>query len=283
MVPVKHKGIIYYTVCVADLAGSTKWYREKLGFKVTSKAGSNRFQKVVLITNQGMTLKLVQPSVAKPLPPYRSHPGTDNAVKGNKHFSFRVDNGPQAEKEIRALNIPVVAVPVVRDTYGIFICDPTGNLMEILQEENPELNTVSNTVLGSAPVALRNWSHIGISVANAAESIRWYRDTLGFTYKHTDEVSLPDGKRLKITWLNAPNFCLEILEISGGEPVPPDRLDPATDLRTLGNKYLTLGVTDINKTKADLKKLGVGIISRHWNSLFIRDKDGILIELAEST
>lgn len=280
MVPVKHKGIIYYTVCVSDLARSIAWYNEKLGFTVTSKTCSNRFQKVVFITNRSMKLKLVQPAGARPLPLYRSHPGTDNAVKGNKHFSFRVDNGPQAEKEIRALNIPVVAVPVVRDTYGIFICDSTGNLMEILQEEKPKVKTVPTKNLGSYPIPVKTWSHIAISVTDMKSSVKWYGAVLGFTLSHTDEIPTPAGN-LKVTWLNAPNFCLEIFEVPGAKPVPPDRLDPATDLKTLGNKYLTLGVTDINKTAAELKRLEVGIISRRRNSIFIRDEDGILIELAD--
>jgi catechol 2,3-dioxygenase-like lactoylglutathione lyase family enzyme len=116
MAHITNGGILYYTVCVADLGRSVKWYSEKLGFNIASKRGSNQSQKVIFITNHGMTLKLVQVTNPARLPSYRSHPATDNAVRGNKHFSFRIDNGAQTEKEIRALKIPIVAAPTVDET-----------------------------------------------------------------------------------------------------------------------------------------------------------------------
>jgi catechol 2,3-dioxygenase-like lactoylglutathione lyase family enzyme len=275
-------GIVYYTLSVSDLDRSIKWYCEKLGFQPVSRKGSNKFRKIAYISNRSMTLKLVEVTDARPLPSGRSNPGTDNPIRGNKHFSFRVDDGPQTEKEIRALRIPVVAVPVVEDTYGIFICDPTGNLMEILQEETPKSKSVSSAKLGSSPIAIKQWSHIGISVANTEESVKWYGDILGYTFKHSNRISTPDGKKFKITWLNAPNFCLEIFEVPGSAPLPPDMLNPSVDLKTLGNKFPTLGVKDINKAATGLKKLGVGITAQGKHNLFIHDRDGILIELVES-
>ncbi|MDD4924855.1 MAG: VOC family protein, partial [Dehalococcoidales bacterium] len=141
--------------------------------------------------------------------------------------------------------------------------------------------TVPEKEPGSYPIPVKTWSHIAVSVTDMERAVKWYGSVLGFTLSHTDEIATPAGK-FKVTWLKAPNFCLEIFETPGAKPVPPERLNPATDLKTPGNKYLTLGVTDINKTTAELKKLDVKIISRGNKSLFIRDKDGILIELAES-
>jgi catechol 2,3-dioxygenase-like lactoylglutathione lyase family enzyme len=154
--------------------------------------------------------------------------------------------------------------------------------MEILQEEKPKSKTVPKTKLGSAPVSIQRWSHIAISVADMAASIKWYGSVLGFTIKHSGVIPLPGGKQFKAAWLNAPNFCLEIFEFPGAATIPPDRFDPSTDLKTLGNKYLTLSVNNFEKTVTELKKLGVDVIARSEQGIFIRDRDGILIELIQA-
>jgi catechol 2,3-dioxygenase-like lactoylglutathione lyase family enzyme len=154
--------------------------------------------------------------------------------------------------------------------------------MEILQEEKPKSKPDSEKILGSDPIAIKKWSHIAISVADMAASIKWYGSVLGFTIKHSGVIPLPGGKQFKAAWLNAPNFCLEIFEFPGAAPMPPDRFNPSTDLKTLGNKYLTLSINNIEKTVTELKKLGVDIITRSEQGIFIRDRDGILIELARA-
>jgi methylmalonyl-CoA/ethylmalonyl-CoA epimerase len=281
--PIKTGGILYYTISVTDLDQSLEWYAEKLGFKTMSKAGKNEIGKIAFIKNQDVTLKLVQVVNPNPLPPYRSHPGTDNAVRGHKHFSIRVKDGAQTEKELRALKVPIVAVPVVGDTYGIFICDPTGNLIEVLQEELPDSKPDPNKVLGSASISIEGWSHAAISATNMDESIAWYGKTLGFTLKHSGIIPTPNGGKFKAAWLQAPNFCLEVFEFPNSSPMPAERLDPVTDIKTPGNKYYTLSVADMEKAAGELKRLGVDGVNTPENNhrLFIRDNDGILIELAQ--
>lgn len=281
---IKVAGIHHYTISVADMDQSVKWYREKLGFELITPIATSRTEKITYVQNRGVRLKMVQVSNPNPLPPYRSHPTTDNAVQGHKHFSLRVKDGAQAERELRTLGVSIVFVAVVGDTYGVFISDPTGNLIEVLQEKSPTSPPDPNKVLGVAPISIERWSHAAISVPSTDEAIAWYGRNLGLAVDHADVVAVPDGPRFKITWLKAPNFCLEIFKVPGSAPLPPDRLNPSDDLKTLGNKYFSLGVADISKAERGLKSLSVDIITQTVNdvrSMFIRDNAGIVIEILQ--
>jgi methylmalonyl-CoA/ethylmalonyl-CoA epimerase len=277
------EGIHRYTMSVADLDQSVKWYRDKLGLKLILLTEIRENQRAAYMQGPGFILEMYYDSKANPLPPYRSHPATDNPVQGHKHFSVLVENGPQAEKELRALDLPILFIPVVGDTYGIFIADPTGNVMEVLQERTPRRPPDPDRPPGAGPIEILGPSHAAISVANIDASVEWYTEKLGFSFQHSVAIPRPDGEPVTITWLRAPDFSVELFGVPGSSPLPRDRLDPFTDLKTRGNKYFSLGVVGLETAESQLRALGVEVIAfstqRCCRSLYIRDNTGNVIEL----
>jgi catechol 2,3-dioxygenase-like lactoylglutathione lyase family enzyme len=283
-VPLNVTGISHYTISVSDLKTSLSWFQRVLGFKAQGGIKRHQSHSQITIINNTMRLQLVEPCVALPLPPYRSHPASDNAVQGHKHSSLLVNDGSLAETELRALGAKVVFVPRVNETYGIFILDPTGNLIEILQEKLVPTPEDAAAVPGCRPVALHGWSHFCISVRDMDESVIWYRSSLGFLPLHSDTITSPDGHTFKSTWLGGPDFSLEIFEVANSEPLPLERRRPETDILTPGNKYFSLSVERMEIAEARLSALGIEIFTRRLGpppALFIRDNTGILLELVE--
>jgi methylmalonyl-CoA/ethylmalonyl-CoA epimerase len=279
--PIHTQGMLYYTISVADSDQSIHWYHRILGFRPIKTTILNG-EKTTFLQNKGIMLKMVQVPAPKPIPPYRMAPNTDNAVQGHKHFSVKVKDGRQAESELKALGVPIVFIAKVDDTYGNFICDPTGNLIEVLQEELPKSPAGLKIVPGTGSIALEGWSHVAISVPDTQKSVDWYKAKFGFSLLHTHGVDNPGKPVFKVTWMKAPNFSLEIFEIGNSIPIPEDRLNPETDLKTKGNKYFCLGVDDIQDSREKLSLMGLEVIREtagEKGSLFIRDNAGILIEL----
>ncbi|OGO15430.1 MAG: hypothetical protein A2Z02_01715 [Chloroflexi bacterium RBG_16_48_7] len=133
-------------------------------------------------------------------------------------------------------------------------------------------------------MTIEGWSHIAISVPNTDAAVEWYGRVLGFPVAHSDSIASPDGHTFKITWMQGPDFSLELFEVPGSAPLPRERLDPDTDIKTLGNKFLSLGVEDIEKAREKLKNMGVEMLpssTKGISGLFTRDNTGNLIELCE--
>jgi methylmalonyl-CoA/ethylmalonyl-CoA epimerase len=134
------------------------------------------------------------------------------------------------------------------------------------------------------PFALRA-HHCGISVPNLEESIRWYRDMLGFAVEfrtHLDVVPF-DG-----AFLRRGDTRVELFEVEGAKSLPPDRRDPTTDLKTHGVKHLSLEVSDIHAAFEFLVAHGVEVALPIFSggtllAGYIRDNSGNLIELVEHT
>ena len=79
---------------------------------------------------------------AAPLPEGRSHPNTDFRTHGVKHFALEVSDAPGCVKELQAKGVRVVHLAEFEGTYGAFILDNSGNLIEIwqyLQSGSPAL------------------------------------------------------------------------------------------------------------------------------------------------
>jgi catechol 2,3-dioxygenase-like lactoylglutathione lyase family enzyme len=278
-------GIHHYTISVTDLEQSVAWYRRVLGFEQLGGIDINRAYKLARLRNGNILLHLIQAHKPLPLPSYRSHPATDNAVQGHKHCSLRVNDGALAEQELRALGAEIVFVPKVNGTYGIFILDPTGNLIEILQEKLIPTPADAAAVPGTRPIVIHGWSHICISVPAMDQSINWYTRVFGLALLHSDSITAPDGHNFMSTWLGGPHFSLEIFKVAGSAPLPQESLHPDTDIETPGNKYPALSVERLDAAEAACKKLGVEIVARNSGgpaSLFIRDNAGILLELLGS-
>ena len=127
--------------------------------------------------------------------------------------------------------------------------------------------------------------HVGISVADLEQSVRWYHDMLDFellqqvTVKHI---------RCDLAFLRQPGsgFELELLRHWDTIPVPKERRDPDQDVITQGTKHICFYVDGLERKVAQLRAAGVTIVCGPgqmgpYTFYYIQDPSGVLIELAE--
>jgi len=136
--PQRSMHIHHCAISAPDVEASIAWYREMLGFEVVWRTiipGLN--VTLVQMRGAGFLLELFQVPGAAPLPEGRSHPNTDFRTHGVKHFAIEVSDAPEFVKELQAKGVEVVHVAVFEGTYGAFILDNSGNLIEIWQYQQP--------------------------------------------------------------------------------------------------------------------------------------------------
>jgi len=129
-------GVNHFAISVPDMEETLAWYEKVFGFQVFDRSEIPGARiKVAHMTGKGFILEVFEPSGAAPLPEERKVPNRDLMTNGNKHISFGVPDGPKAKKELEALGVEIVMVAEVDETYGVFIHDNTGNLIEIFEEK----------------------------------------------------------------------------------------------------------------------------------------------------
>jgi methylmalonyl-CoA/ethylmalonyl-CoA epimerase len=125
--------------------------------------------------------------------------------------------------------------------------------------------------------------HCGLSVPDLEASIAWYREMLGFVVDIRQEIShVP----LKGAFLKRGSFRIELFEVPGARPLPPERREVDEDLRTHGTKHFALTVPNVRSALEFLRKRGVEVAMERMEiegtvACYIRDNSGILIELVE--
>lgn len=128
-------------------------------------------------------------------------------------------------------------------------------------------------------------AHVGLSVYHMDESIDWYRRVLGYELVKDDGFLPP--LQARVCFLERDGFQLELFEYVSPKPLPDDRKTPDSDLQTVGTKHLAFFVQDMSAIKAHLRAENVEIAHEaEMNGeavLFLRDCNGILIELIEKT
>lgn len=126
--------------------------------------------------------------------------------------------------------------------------------------------------------------HAGISVYNMDESVKWYKENLGFKILKEDGYVLP--LKAKIVFLEKDGFQIELFEYEDPKKIPEERLMPNTDLQTVGTKHIAFETDNMASLKNDFIKNGVDIaheVCMEGNSvMFIRDCNGVLIEFIEN-
>lgn len=126
--------------------------------------------------------------------------------------------------------------------------------------------------------------HAGISVYNMDESVKWYKENLGFKILKEDGYVLP--LKAKIVFLEKDGFQIELFEYEDPKKIPEERLMPNTDLQTVGTKHIAFETDNMASLKNDFIKNGVDIaheVCMEGNSvMFIRDCNGVLIEFVEN-
>jgi methylmalonyl-CoA/ethylmalonyl-CoA epimerase len=140
--------------------------------------------------------------------------------------------------------------------------------------------------------------HFSIAVPDMDQALAWYTSVLGFALEHRFHVAgIPaDGAFLKRDALKLELWCAH-----GVVPVPPERRNPDSDLRTAGTKHMAFNVPNLQQQLAALVAAGVDIAALQRQrsqpmrpdpdplapgkppvfAVFIRDPAGTLIELLD--
>lgn len=128
-------GINHVAISVADFEESIHWYQRVFGFAVLDRSQiPGTGIQVAHMQGTGFLLEIFCAPDSNPLPPERRIPNQDLLTQGNKHFSFGVKDAHQAKEDMEKMGVEIAFVAEVDGTYGVFIRDNTGNLIEIFEE-----------------------------------------------------------------------------------------------------------------------------------------------------
>ena len=132
--PLDIVGVNHFCASVRDLEAAISWYEEKLGFRLICRNEiPNINAKAAHLTAPGFVLELFEAKDARPLPEERKYPNTDLMTHGNKHFAVTVEDAGRAREQLEAMGVEIVMTAKVWGTIGMFVRDPTGNLIEIFE------------------------------------------------------------------------------------------------------------------------------------------------------
>ncbi|MCM8711258.1 VOC family protein [Clostridium sp. SYSU_GA19001] len=124
--------------------------------------------------------------------------------------------------------------------------------------------------------------HVGISVYNMDEAIKWYEKNLDFKVIKDDYI--PPIKA-RIVFIKNGDFEIELFQYDKPKSLPEDRLFPNIDLQTVGTKHVAFLTDDMKALKEKLIANGVDIahevIMEGNPVMFIRDNSGVLIEFIQ--
>lgn len=126
--------------------------------------------------------------------------------------------------------------------------------------------------------------HIAISVSNIDKSIYFYKKVFGFNCTKRFYI---ESLGAEACFLENGNFVIEVFNFMDFKPLPDFKKSLLTDLKVLGVKHFAFKVKNIQKTYEYIKNLKVEIATNitvggsGLRYFFIKDPDGILIELIE--
>jgi catechol 2,3-dioxygenase-like lactoylglutathione lyase family enzyme len=126
--------------------------------------------------------------------------------------------------------------------------------------------------------------HVGVSVPDLQSSIDWYGRVLGFELVRRQRIeSIP----AEIAVLKHGAMHIELFQAEGAKPLPSERREPDSDVRTHGNKHVAFGVADVDAFARELRRRGADVVwVKHFPhggaNIFIRDNAGNLIEFLQA-
>ncbi|HEY5530262.1 MAG TPA: VOC family protein [Thermoleophilia bacterium] len=281
------EGLHHYTISVADIDESVRWYKDVLGFKLIYQNRRHDWGQVAYVQAPGFLLEMFEVPDPKPLPSYAAgpEPDTDLFVCGHKHFAILHPSVREAVKQLEALGANVgsfkeVSLEGVGTFRATFITDNGGYLIEVAEPQSSSGREEPNRATEKRPLAIMALHHVAISVPDREEAVQWYSEKFGFTVATTFEIP---AIGLRSAMMQGPGFWMEIHCMAGSVPVPEERRIPATDVLTLGNKYFSLAVKDAGRAADALASTGVSIVASEtteWgHRVFVSDNSGIPIEL----
>jgi methylmalonyl-CoA/ethylmalonyl-CoA epimerase len=143
-------------------------------------------------------------------------------------------------------------------------------------------SSIAEQIFGPSPKPL----HLGISVSNLEESVRWYTETLGF--KQAKRLDLPDVQ-FRVAILEYQGFGVELIEVKGSSKNPLAWNEPGPQHKIQGIVHFAFRVNDLDATEKVFRDQGArfaceptvleGLGIRYFH---IFDNDGNLIEFGQS-
>ena len=126
--------------------------------------------------------------------------------------------------------------------------------------------------------------HVGISISNMEEAIKWFEDVLGFTLREKSDF-VPMGFRVAFLD-NGDGFEIELFENKETKPSLEERWHPDTDSKTQGTKHLAFEVDDLDKELAWFESKGIKPVMGPKRVFglyvaFIHGPDKVLLEFIE--
>ncbi len=129
----------HIAMSVRDLNQSVAWYEEMFDMHIiNTMTVEHTGAHIAFVGNQDFVIEMLQIPGSDPLPEGRSHPDTDNAVLGFKHYCIYVEDNKTFVEELKSKGVKVVFEfqPGGEESYAAFINDPTGNVIEVFDVRN---------------------------------------------------------------------------------------------------------------------------------------------------
>ncbi len=124
--------------------------------------------------------------------------------------------------------------------------------------------------------------HGAMSVPDLETSIVWYARMLDFSVEK--RFNIPPAIA-KVAMLRRGDLRIELFEVTGAAPLPPDRRYANADIKTHGNKHVAFAIENVDVVVEALSNRGADIefVGRFefGSNIFVRDNAGNLIEFVE--
>jgi catechol 2,3-dioxygenase-like lactoylglutathione lyase family enzyme len=214
---------------------------------------------------------------------------------GSSRIIFYVRDLDALYESLRAANTPVVSLDeaIANTSLGesVLIRDPDGYMIQLIQASSADIAaaTYHKQIIST---------HIGLTVADTARSLRYYQDLLGFELEGSRQGTAAD---LQVNGLAAGSLSQTTMIIPGTDTmvildqyqVPSGTMPPPRALswtiQDVGSPQFQLQVSDIDAFIELTEDAGYEFLS--WDSepiqrdfgrfVFAIDPDGILVEYVE--
>jgi methylmalonyl-CoA/ethylmalonyl-CoA epimerase len=142
----------HVSISVPDMEAAIRWYTDILGFEMHSRFEIDAIPaKGAFLRREHFWLELWQVAAGAKVPESRKHPDSDLRFGGTKHVAFLVPDLQSRLLDLTRLGVDIAGVqrdptePMkpedtassqeARPAFAIFIRDPAGTLIELLDEK----------------------------------------------------------------------------------------------------------------------------------------------------
>src|SRR5580704_6689176 len=143
-------------------------------------------------------------------------------------------------------------------------------------------HSIAEEIFGPSPKPL----HLGISVSNLEESVKWYTENLGF--EPVKRLDLPEVQ-FRVAILEYQGFGIELIEVNGSAKNPLAWNEPGPQHKIQGIVHFAFRVNDLDATEKVFRDQGARfacqptvlevLVIRYFH---IFHNDGNLIEFGQS-